>query len=211
MPSCKGGFICSESQEQPPLAFAALCKNTTLIIHMCMWQEELLREYKGHKWKHNIILVVPHCQAHVCLFKILMILYGLYLHIWYFTMFKFILQIPLHNQIKSQPVHQMMLSAIIYGINLGQYELHVMGKAQMYVVLQVMDNEILDTTRMMVYITNKVRYITTYWFYSELLCCMCIKIKYLHTWHLGSLFNIPCPLQKVLWKFYGFIILAIVN
>lgn len=99
---------------QLPLAFAALCKNTTLIIHMCMWQEELLREYKGHKWKHKIILVVPHCQAHVCLFKILTILYGLYLHIWCFTMFKYILQIPLHNQILSQPVYQRMLSAIIY-------------------------------------------------------------------------------------------------
>lgn len=56
----------------------------------------------------------------------------------------------------------MMLSAIIYGIHLGQYELHVMGEGSDVRVLQVMDNEISDTTRVMVYITNKVRCITTY-------------------------------------------------
>ncbi len=74
-------------------------------------------------------------------------------------MFKSILQIPLHNHISSQPVHQMMLSAIIYGIHLGQYELRVMGEGSDVRVLQVMDNEISDTTRVMVY---KVRCITTY-------------------------------------------------
>ncbi len=55
-----------------------------------------------------------------------------------------------------------MFLAIIYGIHLGLYELHVMGEGSDIHGHQVMDNEISDTTRVMGYITNKVRCITTY-------------------------------------------------
>lgn len=84
-----------------------------------------------------------------------------------------------------------------------KHELHVMGEGSD--VVEVTEKS--DITRLMVYIANKVRYISTYWFYSELLYCMCIKIKCLHIQYD----RIPYPLQKLLWKYHAGINVIIVN
>lgn len=102
--------------------------------------------------------------------------------------------------------HLMILSAIIYGIHFGQCmgegsDVHTASNGQWKIRYYKGD----------VCITNIERCITTYWFYFLLLYCMCIIIKYLHTWYVGSLYNVSCPLQKVFWKHSSVKSVAIVN